>query len=45
MVHDYRYAAAAERHRQMLADTENFRRAQRRDDQAGADHRWIPRPP
>ena len=27
MVHDYRYAAAAERHRQMLADAENFRRA------------------
>jgi GNAT superfamily N-acetyltransferase len=27
MVHDYRYAAAAERHRQMLAYAENFRRA------------------
>jgi predicted GNAT family acetyltransferase len=30
MVHDYRYAAAAERHRQMLADAENFRRARQR---------------
>jgi hypothetical protein len=27
MVYDYRYMAAAERHRQMLADAENFRRA------------------